>query len=76
MPAQTSTSCFATTLHLLIARIEAEREDNKTDFKIESTLKPVLEKVSCAPEKDINDFVLLATPRKTKDPRKKRPLLP
>ena len=32
--------------------------------------------VSCAPEKDINDFVLLATPRKTKDPRKKRPLLP
>lgn len=41
-------------IHLLIARIEAKREDNKTDFKIESTLKPVLEKVSCAPEKDIS----------------------
>ena len=32
--------------------------------------------VSCAPEKDINDYVLLATPRKTKDPSKKCPLPP
>lgn len=32
-------------VHLLIARIEAKRKDNKTDFKIESTLKPVLEKM-------------------------------
>jgi hypothetical protein len=32
-------------VHLLIQRIEARREDNKTDFNIESTLKPVLEKV-------------------------------
>ena len=30
-------------VHLLIARIEAERTENKTDFNIESTLKPVLE---------------------------------
>ena len=43
----------------------------KTDF----LTKPVF-LVSCAPKKDISDFVLLATPRKTKDPRKKRPLLP
>lgn len=32
-------------VHLLIQHIEARREDNKTGFNIESTLKPVLEKV-------------------------------
>ena len=32
--------------------------------------------VACAAGKDINNFVLLTTPRKTKDPSKKRPLLP
>ena len=32
-------------VHLLIDRIEAKRTENKTDFNIESTLKPVLEKV-------------------------------
>ena len=37
-------------VHLLIQRIEAKREDNKTDFKIESTLKPVLEKVVAGEE--------------------------
>ena len=31
--------------HILIERIEANRAENKTDFNIESTLKPVLEKV-------------------------------
>ncbi len=30
-------------VHLLIARIEAKREKDNTDFNIESTLKPVLE---------------------------------
>ena len=32
-------------VHLLIARIEAVRTENKTDFNVESTLKPVLEKM-------------------------------
>ena len=30
-------------IHLLIARIEAKHTENKTDFNIISTLKPVLE---------------------------------
>lgn len=33
-------------VHLLIARIEAKREKDNTDFNIESTLKPVLENMS------------------------------
>ena len=40
-------------VHLLIQRIEAKRTENKTDFNIESTLKPVLEKVACVTEKDV-----------------------
>ena len=32
-------------VHLLIARIEAVRTENKTDFNVESPLKPVLEKM-------------------------------
>ena len=32
-------------VHLLIQRIDAKREENKTDFNVISTLKPVLEKV-------------------------------
>ncbi len=46
-------------VHLLIEHIEAIRTDDKTDFNIYTTLKPVLEILACCTKKDILLFCVI-----------------